>query len=57
MKIKILICDDDALIRESLKIILSMEEELEVVGEADNGHKAVELCVRDRNKGDYSVYF
>ncbi len=28
MSIKILICDDDALIRESLKIILSMDEEL-----------------------------
>ncbi len=48
MKIKILICDDDALIRESLKIILSMEEDLEIVGEADNGLKAVELCAREK---------
>lgn len=48
MKIKIIICDDDALIRESLKIILSMEEGLEIVGEADNGLKAVELCIMEK---------
>lgn len=44
MSIKILICDDDALIRESLKIILSMDEELNVVHVCENGLEAVKYC-------------
>lgn len=41
---KILIVDDDALIRESLKIILGLEEDFEVVGTASNGQEAFEMC-------------
>lgn len=41
---KILIVDDDALIRDSLKIILDLEDDLEVVGLASNGQDAFELC-------------
>ena len=44
MSIKVLICDDDALIRESLKIILSMDEELNVVHICKNGMEAVNYC-------------
>ncbi len=38
-----LLVDDQELIRESLQIILNMDEEIEVVGLADNGKAAVEL--------------
>ncbi len=41
---KILICDDQALIRESLAIILEKQEDLKVVGEASNGKEAVEMA-------------
>ena len=41
--IKILIADDQELIRESLKIILDMNVDMEVVGLAENGHKVLEL--------------
>ncbi|WP_032122593.1 response regulator transcription factor [Clostridium amazonitimonense] len=41
---KILIVDDDSLIREGLKIILENEEDFEVVGLASNGQEAFELC-------------
>lgn len=41
---RILITDDDTLIRESLKILLNLEEDIEVVGTASNGQEAFELC-------------
>lgn len=41
---KILIADDDALIRDSLKILLGLEDDIEVVGTASNGQEAFELA-------------
>ena len=41
--IKVLIADDQELIRESLKIILDMNSDIKVVGIADNGNKVLEL--------------
>lgn len=41
--IKILIADDHTLIRQGLKSIISFEEDLVVVGEAENGEKAIEM--------------
>lgn len=45
MAIKILIADDDSLIRESLKIILGMDEEIEIVDAVENGLKALDVCI------------
>ncbi|MCD1259579.1 response regulator transcription factor [Paenibacillus athensensis] len=42
--IKLLLADDQDLIRESLHIVLDMDPELEVVGLAENGQTAVRLC-------------
>jgi DNA-binding NarL/FixJ family response regulator len=44
MAIRVIIADDDALIRESLKMILELDEELEVVGACSNGDEAYKLC-------------
>lgn len=44
MSIKILICDDDSLIRESLKILLPLKGDIEVVAEASNGKECIEVC-------------
>ena len=44
MGIRILICDDQALVRAGFKLILDAEEDLEVVGEAGDGAEAVELA-------------
>jgi len=41
-KVKVLIVDDHALVREGLTKILSTEESIKVVGEAENGAQAVE---------------
>lgn len=42
--INVVIVDDDALIRESLKIILSMKENLNIIGTFDNALKAMDEC-------------
>jgi DNA-binding NarL/FixJ family response regulator len=41
VKIRVLLVDDDALVRAGLRIILSSADDLEVVGEADDGARAV----------------
>jgi len=43
-KIRIVIADDHALLREGIRAILSKEPDLEVVGEAADGREAVERC-------------
>jgi DNA-binding NarL/FixJ family response regulator len=42
--LKVLITDDDALIRDSLKILLDLEDDIEVVGTASTGQEAFEMC-------------
>ncbi|GLW95997.1 response regulator transcription factor [Microtetraspora sp. NBRC 16547] len=44
--IRVLIVDDHALIRRSLELALSAEDDIEVVGEASDGQEAVELADR-----------
>lgn len=41
--IRVLIADDHLVVREGLQLILSMEDDLQVVGEAENGETAVTL--------------
>ncbi|MFX3631811.1 MAG: response regulator [Candidatus Pristimantibacillus sp.] len=43
-KIKVLLADDQELILESLHIVLSMEDDLEIVGLAKNGEEAIKGC-------------
>jgi len=42
--IKVLIADDDDIIREGLKMIIESQADLEFVGAAADGKKAVEMC-------------
>ncbi|QEL17615.1 response regulator [Limnoglobus roseus] len=44
-KVRILLADDHAVVREGLKALLNGEPDLEVVGEARDGAAAVELAV------------
>ena len=41
MRVRVLLVDDDALVRAGLRMILSSAEDVEVVGEADDGARAV----------------
>lgn len=45
---KVIIVDDDGLIRDSLKLVLGLEEDIEVIGTAKNGMEAFELCKSDK---------
>ena len=40
--IKILIADDHAILREGLKMVLGLEEDLQVIGEAASGREAIQ---------------
>ncbi len=42
--IKVMIVDDQVLLRNSLKEIASVDEEIEVVALAGNGNEAIEIC-------------
>jgi DNA-binding NarL/FixJ family response regulator len=44
MAIRVVIADDDALIRDSLKMILEIDSEIEVIGVCSNGDEAYRLC-------------
>lgn len=46
--IKILVADDHTIVRQGLKLILSAQADLQVVGEAANGREAVELAEKLR---------
>ena len=48
MNIRVLICDDQALVRAGFRAILGSRPEIEVVGEAENGAEAVALAERRR---------
>jgi DNA-binding NarL/FixJ family response regulator len=46
LSIRVLICDDQALVRGGFRAILDARPEIEVVGEAENGAQAVALAQR-----------
>ena len=46
MSVRVLIADDQALVRAGFKMILEAEPEIEVVGEAEDGVEAVEMIRR-----------
>ncbi len=46
--IKILLVDDQALFREGLRTLLTIQPDFEVVGEASNGEEALRLCATMR---------
>ena len=47
-KIRLLLVDDQSLFREGLKTLLSVNEDFDIVAEAQNGEEAVRLAVQER---------
>ena len=45
-KIRVLIVDDHAVVRQGLRMFIDMQKDMEVVGEGTNGIEAVELATR-----------
>ena len=48
MPIRILIVDDHSVVRQGLRMFLSRDEELEIIGEAENGAQAVSMATELR---------
>jgi len=48
MKLRVLLADDQDLVRAGFRVILGMEDDIEVVGEAGDGLAAVDLVTRLR---------
>jgi len=46
--IRVVLADDQPLVRTGLRMILGAEEDLDVVGEAADGTEAVEVCAQER---------
>jgi len=44
MSIKIVIADDHSIMREGLRLLIEKEGDMEVIGEAENGRRAVEMA-------------
>ena len=44
LKIRVLLADDHIVVRQGLRALLAAEEDIEIVGEADNGRQAVQLA-------------
>jgi DNA-binding NarL/FixJ family response regulator len=47
-RIRILLADDHAVVRQGFKMILGAQPDMEIVGEAGNGREAVELAAQAR---------
>jgi two-component system chemotaxis response regulator CheB len=48
MKIRVLVVEDSVTVRNYLSDILSADPDIEVVGEAEDGKRAIELCLQHR---------
>lgn len=48
MTIRILLVDDQALFREGLRTLLSVYDDLEIIGEANNGQEAIDFVTQDQ---------
>lgn len=48
MTISVVVCDDQAVVREGLELILNSDREVEVVGLAADGHEALELVAKHK---------
>ena len=47
-KIKVVIADDHAVVREGVRLILSREPDIDIVGEAGNGREAIDLVAKTK---------
>lgn len=47
-KIKILVVDDHAIMRDGIRALLDLQEDMEIVGEAEDGNEAIEKTLKLR---------
>ncbi len=54
MSIKIVIADDDVLIRDGLRVIFDLDERFDVIESVENGAEAYRIC-KKKNKVDLAL--
>jgi len=47
MTVKVIICDDQAIVRDGLEMLLKLEPDIKVVGTAEDGASAVEMVEKE----------
>ncbi len=52
---RVVICDDQAIVRDGLEMLLKLEPDIEVVGTAEHGVAAVEMVAKERPELDFEV--
>jgi len=45
---KVIICDDQAIVRDGLEMLLKLEKDIDIVGMAEDGAAAVEMVAKER---------
>jgi DNA-binding NarL/FixJ family response regulator len=45
---KVIICDDQAIVRDGLEMLLKLEPDFKVVGVAEDGAAAVEMAAKEK---------
>ncbi len=45
---KVIICDDQDIVRDGLELLLKLEEDIKIVGIASDGAEAVEMAIREK---------
>ena len=45
---KVIICDDQAIVRDGLEMLLKLEPDIDVIGTAEDGAAAVEMVAKER---------
>jgi DNA-binding NarL/FixJ family response regulator len=46
--VKIIICDDQTIVRDGLAMLIKLEKDIQIVGEAEDGAQAVELAEKEK---------
>jgi len=46
--VKVIICDDQAIVRDGLEMLLKLEPDINVIGTADDGARAVEMVEKEQ---------
>jgi DNA-binding NarL/FixJ family response regulator len=47
-RIKVLLAEDHTIVREGLRLLLALEKDMEIICEAENGRRAVELAIKEQ---------
>jgi chemotaxis response regulator CheB len=54
-KIRVIVVDDHAVVRQGLRMFIDMQDYMEVIGEGGNGLEAIQMVIYDGNPAKITV--